>query len=146
MSQKLEEVASRNKREPQEFCIILADVDKFKRVNDTFGHHTGDFVLQELVTILKENVRLEDSIARWGGEEFLFLLNAANLDSGVLVAEKLRKAIEDHIFQYEDIIIPVTMTFGVSTSGKDLDIKNLINKADENLYKGKHSTRNCVVS
>jgi diguanylate cyclase (GGDEF)-like protein len=146
MFQRLEEESSRFKRDKQEFCIIMADIDKFKNINDTFGHDVGDYILQELAKVMNKNLRLEDRAARWGGEEFLIYINAANRAEGVLVAEKLRKAIEKKEFIHNDILIKVTMTFGVSSSRDALGFEDQINMADQNLYKGKRSSRNCVVS
>ncbi|MBF9015727.1 MULTISPECIES: diguanylate cyclase [unclassified Oceanispirochaeta] len=146
MFQHLEKELSLYKREQRDFCIILSDVDKFKTVNDRYGHNSGDYILHELAIIMKENVREEDVVSRWGGEEFLILISGGTLEKGALVAEKLRKAIEEHSFQADEIFIPVTLTFGVSSSKKNQDLKDLIREADEKLYKGKRSTRNCVVS
>ena len=146
MFQRLEEEHSRFNRYKQEFCIIMADIDKFKTVNDTFGHDAGDFILQEVAKVMTENIRMEDRAARWGGEEFLIFINAANRAEGVWVAEKLRKAIEIKDFIYNDILINITMTFGTSSSKDAINLEDQINRADQNLYKGKRRTRNCVVS
>ena len=143
---RLEEESSRSKRNKQEFCIIMADIDNFKTVNDTYGHDAGDFILQEVVKVITENIRMEDRAARWGGEEFLLFINAANRAEGFLVAEKLRRAIEIKDFIYNDTLIKITMTFGTSSSRDAINLEDQINRADQNLYKGKRSTRNCVVS
>ncbi|MBF9014188.1 MULTISPECIES: diguanylate cyclase [unclassified Oceanispirochaeta] len=146
MFQRLEEESSRYKRDKQDFCIIMADIDKFKNINDAYGHDAGDYILQELAKVLKENIRLEDRAARWGGEEFLIFINSANCAEGVLVSEKLRKAVEEKRFIYDGIVIKVTMTFGVSSSRDAKGFVDQINIADQHLYIGKRSTRNCVVS
>ena len=146
MFQRLEEESSRYKRDKQDFCIIMADIDKFKNINDTFGHDAGDYILQELAKVLKENIRLEDRAARWGGEEFLIFINSTNCAEGVLVSEKLRKAVEEKRFIYDGIVIKVTMTFGVSSSRDAKGFVDQINIADQHLYIGKRSSRNCVVS
>jgi len=145
MFEILEKEISRFKRGNPGFCIILSDIDKFKTINDTYGHNTGDFILKETARILRNCIRLEDQISRWGGEEFLFFIPDSSRTEGLLIAEKLRRTMEEHLFQENGITHHVTMTFGVTSSREDLDLKSLIHEADQNLYKGKRSTRNCVV-
>jgi len=145
MYEILEKEMSLYRRGKAGFCIILADVDKFKAVNDTYGHDTGDFILKETARILGNCIRMEDRMSRWGGEEFLFFIPQSTLAEGISVAEKLRKTMEDHPFQDETVSLKVTMTFGVSACRDGLDLKSMIKEADEKLYQGKRSTRNCVV-
>jgi len=143
---RLQEEASRSTRTDQKFCLIMGDVDYFKKINDTYGHKVGDFVLKELAGVFSEAMRVEDSIARWGGEEFLFLVNASDLEEGAMVAEKLRTAVERREFFFESHQIQVSMTFGVSEFFIDDNIDQVINSADNKLYLGKNKGRNCVIS
>ena len=145
MNLKLEEEISYARRNGRDFCIILGDVDKFKAINDSYGHDAGDFILRELSRIMRVNLRLEDRIARWGGEEFLIFISDADKDKGKVIAEKLRAAIEAQKFKYSGKSISVTMTFGICPSEYGSCLNDLINMADENLYRGKRSTRNCVI-
>ena len=123
------------------FSVILMDVDKFKDVNDTQGHITGDEVLKELALILKMNARKNDTTGRWGGEEFLLILPQTNREQACSVAERMRRDIESHAFPDEK---PLTCSFGVTAyhSGDTQDL--IISRADKALYHAKESGRNRV--
>ena len=123
------------------FSIILLDIDKFKSVNDTYGHQVGDTLLQELSHLLKSNLREEDAIGRWGGEEFLILLPNSDLLSAKQLAEKLRSLIEHNSFS---TIGHKTASFGVATYHGNDDEKSMVARADEALYRAKEHGRNCV--
>lgn len=132
---------TRNKRP---FSIVIADIDEFKKVNDTYGHLAGDEVLAAVAKILRGNTRQADSVARWGGEEFLLLLPETPAAGAAVLAEKVRRAIEGNTVAYGKAAIRVTMTFGVCEfKGSGLD--ELIAKADRALYEGKAKGRNCTV-
>jgi len=145
MFEILESEISRFMRGNPGFCVILSDLDKFKKINDTYGHNMGDFILKETARILKKPLRREDLVSRWGGEEFLIFIPSSTLSEAVLIAEKLRKTVEGHPFQDGGENIRITMTFGVASFRENLELKNLIHEADQKLYKGKNGTRNCVV-
>lgn len=124
-----------------DLSVILFDIDHFKKINDTYGHETGDIVLKELTKIVKSSLRHNDIIIRWGGEEFLVLLPGTKIQNAADIAEKFRKLIEAH--QFADIN-KVTCSFG-ATEAKENDSKNiLISRADEALYRAKESGRNKV--
>ena len=146
MYDKIKEEASRCKRTHSRFCLILSDIDRFKCINDTYGHDVGDIVLKRFSQLLKQSVRKEDGVARWGGEEFLVLATAASLDQGVALAEKLRKAIESVQIVSGDQTIQATMTFGVVECAGDKSIDEIIKEVDKHLYAGKQKGRNCVAS
>ena len=126
--------------------IVMADIDFFKPVNDTYGHAAGDLVLRELSRRLSDSIRAYDGVARLGGEEFLVLLPACELDCAVCVAERLRKAIADRPFALPNETIRVTISLGVaemaSVGGMGADA--LLHAADMALYRSKHSGRNRV--
>ena len=129
------------------FTIILSDIDDFKHVNDTFGHDSGDYVLITISQLMKDVVRGIDFTSRWGGEEFLIMLVETDLDDGQNVAERIRKKIEDTEFKYNNVNIPITMTFGLSVyKGASDNIEACIKRADQALYKGKHQGKNMVVA
>jgi len=146
MFNRFREEMARSLRSDQKFCMIICDIDYFKRVNDTLGHSCGDYVLEVISGILKDSIRGEDSVARWGGEEFLILMNNSDLLSGAVVAEKLRETVEKQFFEYEGSPFEITMTFGVSEFIKNEKIDEVIKSADDKLYYGKEHGKNCVIS
>lgn len=127
------------------FSVIIADIDDFKKVNDTYGHDFGDKVLSNVANILKNQMRDEDYVCRWGGEEFLLLINA-NKEIAKAVGERIRSEIEKSIVTDSAISISVTMTFGVMDYIPGYSMEKLIALADENLYKGKKNGKNQVVA
>ena len=127
------------------FSIIIADIDFFKKVNDTYGHNCGDYILKSVADILKNSVRKQDSVSRWGGEEFLIVLPDTDTNGAVTLAEKLRTNIENSIFDYGEFKVKVTMTFGVNIYNKMQELDSFISKADSALYEGKQKSRNCVI-
>ena len=133
---------ARFERTKEPFCIILGDLDHFKRINDTFGHNTGDYVLIEVAKILQENSRKTDMVFRWGGEEFLFLLTGTELSGGVIIGEKVRTKIEQKVFEHDQQTIPVTMSLGISIYKEGQDMEDCVKHADENLYSAKKAGRN----
>lgn len=142
---KLDEVLSLHvslaQRHQSIFSTIILDIDKFKSVNDTYGHQVGDTLLQEIAQVLKNNVRLEDIIGRWGGEEFLMVLPNTTHDGAMLLAQKLRKAIEQTAFS---TVGTRTSSFGVASYIVGDDTKTIVGRADEALYRAKEGGRNRV--
>lgn len=129
----------------QSFSIAICDIDFFKKVNDTYGHDAGDYILTQLATIFKNFMNGKGKPARWGGEEFLLVFDQMNGDDAFLELAKLRNQIEHSEFQYKSNTICVTMTFGLEEYDYYAGIQETIAKADEKLYQGKHQGRNCVV-
>lgn len=133
---------ARFERTKESFCIILCDLDHFKKINDTYGHNTGDYVLVEVARILKSNSRKTDMVFRWGGEEFLFLLTGTELKGGVIAGEKIRKKIETNVFEHDQQTLPITMSLGISIYQKGQMMEECVKEADENLYSAKKAGRN----
>lgn len=132
-------------RTGQGFSLLLLDADHFKKVNDVYGHPTGDAVLQQIAGLIAGNIRTTDFVARYGGEEFAVILPHASQSSGVGgVAEKIRHAIETATFAD---VGRMTLSIGISTwlCTEDSAVE-VIKRADEALYRAKASGRNCVVS
>lgn len=130
------------KKNQTPFSMILIDLDHFKQVNDTYGHDVGDQILKGASDAFKNIVRKTDSLARWGGEEFILLCPGTNRVQAVAAAESLRKRLEaEPLFQE----IKVTASFGVATMTQP-DLDHLFKSADEALYKAKKHGRNCVVT
>lgn len=124
--------------------IIIIDIDKFKAINDTFGHAVGDSVLKELALLTKKLVREGDKVARWGGEEFLIALPTLDITLVEQVAEKIRKSVEEHRFT---TVNRITCSFGVSSpKNKTLSFETLFEHADKALYQAKELGRNRVCS
>ncbi len=132
---------SRNKRP---FAIVIADVDDFKLINDRRGHDCGDHVLVEVSTALRSVLRGQDTVARWGGEEFLFLLPDTDLRGAGIVAEKLRSTVESSKITFGNDNLHITMTFGVAAYFGGSSIDECVRRADEALYGGKHRGKNQV--
>lgn len=127
------------------FGVVLADIDLFKMINDTYGHAVGDDVLREVSTILRENLRSVDFVGRYGGEEFLIILKDADYSAIKESLERIRNKIEKFVFEYEKERLNLTMTFGVHLFDGKESISNVIEKADQALYYGKETGRNKVV-
>ena len=126
----------------------MLDIDLFKKINDTFGHPTGDFMLKEFCRITKEIIRDYDLLARYGGEEFIVVLPETALDDAVIVAEKIRPNTEKHVFIDGQSDIRITVSIGVASARPmDEEVKKqmFISYADKALYQAKRSGRNRVV-
>lgn len=126
------------------FQLIFFDIDHFKLINDNYGHPCGDYVLKELTRVITSEVRSEDVFTRIGGEEFALLMPETTVENGEILAQRMRKAIEEITLRYNDTLIPVTISIGVA-SYHGGSIAELINKADSALYKAKSNGRNQVV-
>ncbi len=146
MQERVEYEAERSSRSGMPFCIIMADIDDFKDINDSYGHDCGDLVLKSVAVNLKHQLRRMDIVSRWGGEEFMFLLPETEIDGAVLFAERLRLHIEAHKLPYESATIGLTMSFGVAEFSRPGNIDSLLKNADEALYEAKSSGKNKVVS
>jgi diguanylate cyclase (GGDEF)-like protein len=125
-------------------CVILADADYFKNVNDTYGHLVGDKVLIELANRLKEIIRPYDLLARYGGEEFIIYMPHSNQEGALALAERIRLRVCEHPFKIADLILPISASFGVSVIDGD-GIEKAIKNADTALYRAKEDGRNMVV-
>ncbi|MFZ9886403.1 MAG: GGDEF domain-containing protein [Myxococcota bacterium] len=135
------------RRHAQDLALLFVDLDHFKGVNDTFGHPAGDHVLREVVKILKDGVRVEDVVSRYGGEELTVMLRGTPAEGAQLVAERLRVAIEQHRFEHHGVRVPVTVSIGVATLVTNLcdTPQDLVQAADEALYRAKHAGRNRTI-
>jgi len=130
-------------RYDKDFAVILFDIDHFKNINDTYGHNVGDSVLIELTYMIKNLLRDNDIFVRWGGEEFIVVLQVSSLLEASTLASRLRKNLEEHPFLH---VGRVTCSFGV-TEFRDGDTQMiLLERADEALYEAKDNGRNRVVS
>lgn len=139
---KLDYEMRRVERNCTPLAIILCDVDHFKQVNDNFGHDAGDKTLVLLARLFQETLRKQDIVARWGGEEFLFVLPQTTSYQAQTVANKIRDKIKSTAIEYEGALFEITVSMGISEiTTKKSDIENAIAKADEYLYKAKANGR-----
>ena len=130
-------------------AVVMFDIDHFKSVNDTYGHACGDYVLQEVSKIIRESIRGEDVAGRYGGEEFTVLLRDTDIKGGLLVAERVRMKVERRDFRYENKLLKVTISAGVtaydgSTSDNVPMPKQFVDFADKAMYNSKKTGRNKV--
>ena len=130
---------------PLNGCVVLADVDHFKRINDNFGHNAGDDVLIQISFIMSNMVRSEDLLARWGGEEFIFHFANKDAETTAALVERIRSTIANAQIKYQNQDIPVTMTFGISQLSRTMSLDQCIQRADLAMYQGKRAGRNQVV-
>lgn len=140
-----EEVA-RSRRHERSVSVLMLDIDHFKRINDTHGHAGGDEALRQTVAAIRSQLRVNDVLGRFGGEEFAVLLPETEADGAMVLAERIRAAIEHLRVKFEDTSIQFTMSVGVATLHGDYDIEAALNSADQALYQAKTGGRNRVVS
>ena len=141
---KFHYLTSRFKAYKENFSLIMLDIDHFKRVNDTHGHDVGDEVLISISSILKDSIRINDALIRFGGEEFFVFLSNVNLEVCEKIAEKLRLAIKEH--PHSSKSLDITASFGVVEYQIEDDLDSLIKRSDILLYKAKQSGRDRVIS
>ena len=122
--------------------LIMIDIDHFKLINDQHGHDTGDRILQRIAEILKDRMRVQDTVARWGGEEFLVIVESVTRDEAASIAESLRGLIERGTTE----ILATTISIGVAHSNTGQGVDQILKRADEGLYAAKNSGRNKVVT
>lgn len=129
------------------YCVsvAMADIDFFKKVNDTYGHDAGDEVLKAIADIFKSKCQNGSIASRWGGEEFLLVFPNVNGDDTYMLLEQIRMAIQKSEINVDGNVINATMTFGLTEWGFKSDLDNVIKEADDKLYHGKENGRNQVV-
>lgn len=146
MLEALEREHNRYSRTGQTFCLALADIDKFKSVNDTYGHDIGDRVLAATAAVISRGVRSFDEAFRMGGEEFLVCLKETDMDEAFAVIERLRlDLMEAPVLLPDGRVIPITASFGLVESQAGVSVDELIVCADRALYQAKNAGRNRVI-
>ncbi len=147
LEERLQEMWDHASRLGEELGCVMCDIDKFKSVNDTYGHQAGDEVLRQFAAILKREAREIDRIGRYGGEEFMLLLPGSGIEDSATFAERVRKATEEHTFTFEGGELKRTASFGVSAwpDGRIEDCESLVKAADDALYVAKETGRNRVI-
>ncbi|BBA70063.1 diguanylate cyclase [Geobacter sulfurreducens] len=141
MVMRLAAEQSRSERNGKVFSIVLADIDHFKKVNDTHGHQAGDRVIRGIADTLRTNIRREDICSRWGGEEFLIILPEADLPRAGAVAAKLLAKVRNTVVPWDGRDIRVTVSIGYGTSEPGMSVDELIRRVDDALYSAKAAGR-----
>ncbi len=145
----LKQEKARISRSQEPLSIILCDVDHFKKINDQYGHNAGDAVLKDLAKIFTNNIREQDCVARWGGEEFLFILPKTEAVNANIFAKKIQENLQKHIVIYKGNEIKVQISMGIEQFNNDQsnhkqNIDEVINNADKYLYQAKDAGRNQI--
>jgi len=146
--ERLEVDVEKSIREHKPMSVIMADIDYFKEINDTYGHIVGDNVLKDFTRIASEYIRSNGSdwIGRYGGEEFLIVLNDTDEDKAEIIAERIRKNLEETTLEYNGNKFSITCSFGVyGFRDLDMNTEDIIHRADINLYEAKEKGRNTTV-
>jgi len=151
LDRRLDEEVVRSKRYSLDLSILMIDIDHFKRINDTYGHQTGDITLNKLCILIKAVLRDLDVIARYGGEEFMVICTNTAIDGAALVAERLRRLVESHQFEITNssggsLTFQISISIGAAGISASIDSKKkLVQAADEALYRAKAEGRNRVI-
>jgi two-component system, cell cycle response regulator len=147
MHELLHEEFERTKRTEEPMAVAMLDLDRFKQVNDTYGHPTGDVILYETARILRETAREIDMVGRYGGEEFIAILPGTGEEAAAQFAERVRQTVADHVYRDEATEVRMTVSAGVASFPGEGDPypETLIRRADAALYAAKESGRNRVV-
>lgn len=147
MMRRFSEELERAKRSKNFTGLLAIDIDFFKNFNDTYGHQFGDYVLKEVVSVIKKSVRVIDIVCRYGGEEFFVILPNTTREGAHITAERIRKNIENNIMRAGEKRINVTVSVGISIYPLDSEgIDKMIAAADTALYTAKERGRNRVVA
>lgn len=143
--EKLEYEVNRIERNNCPIAIVMCDIDYFKQVNDKFGHDAGDQTLKLLAQMFKDSLRKQDTVARWGGEEFLFILPQTDSQQAQIVADKVRNKVKSIPIEHDGHIFEVTVSMGISELTRiHSDVGQAISKADEFLYMAKENGRDQI--
>lgn len=138
---RLREALAKSEREGRPFSLLLMDIDHFKSINDRWGHQVGDMVLSEFVESIQKRLRVNDLLFRWGGEEFMLLLEGSEIEAASILAEQLRRSLELHGFP---TVGQLTVSIGVAQFRRSESLHELMRRTDMALYSAKHAGRNRV--
>ncbi|GGF81855.1 GGDEF domain-containing protein [Alteromonas lipolytica] len=137
---------NRAQRQKEPLSVVLCDIDRFKQVNDNYGHDGGDIVLEHVARLFESAIRKQDAVARWGGEEFLFVLPTTDETNATILAEKIRQHLANTPVNVGDTSLTVTASFGVAELQLSSGLDQALSLADKALYLAKEKGRNKVVS
>ena len=145
MERILDREQRRARRYSRGLAVAIADIDDFKKINDTYGHQCGDMVLKQLAELFSKWIRDTDSVGRWGGEEFLFVFAETDCQGAITVAERVRKSLSRELFKCGDHSFNLSITIGISYRTQQGTLQEMIHEADKALYQGKTEGKNRVV-
>jgi len=140
-----EHLTRNTQRYPRPVSLISIDIDHFKQVNDMYGHHAGDLVLQGVTTLIKQHIRDSDTLCRWGGEEFVLLLDHCPIEDAMLRAERIREALQTHSIAFGKTSLKITLSMGVTDYRQGEALEMFMARADAALYQAKEQGRDRVV-
>ena len=142
----LEQEFNRAKRHPSDFSLAILDIDFFKKVNDTYGHQYGDYVLKTVAELMKQSFRKTDFLYRYGGEELVMIMPETNIEGAIIPVQRLRRMVEEYDFDYNGIKSKVTVSIGLTMNYQNLNsTAEILKTADEALYRAKEEGRNRVI-
>jgi diguanylate cyclase (GGDEF)-like protein len=146
--ERLMEEIKRSERTGTPLTLLMADLDHFKDINDTYGHQQGDIILKGTASIIHQNIRGFDIASRYGGEEFAIILTETDIDVADTIAERLRKKIADAVYKCDKKNVSVTISIGIAQFNHDIDKngRDLIKRADTALYSAKAQGRNRIIN
>jgi len=130
--------------ESRPLCLVMADLDHFKPINDTLGHRVGDDVLCGVASRLLAGARKSDTVGRYGGDEFLFILRNTDIEESTVIAERIRLKVSEHPLHVGESTVNVTLSLGIALARDTDDVDSFINRADKALYFAKQNGRDCV--
>ncbi|MEL7657317.1 MAG: diguanylate cyclase, partial [Bacillota bacterium] len=143
--QQLKWVMERSRWNNKPLSLAMIDIDDFKKINDEFGHITGDLILQSVGKILKKNSRHTDICSRYGGDEFILVLPGTNTEEAIQICERIRKIIEDKVFETSDgTPIRVTLSMGLNLWNEKISARELVKSTDQAMYRSKNSGKNKI--
>ena len=142
----LEQECNRTKRHPSDFSLAILDIDFFKKVNDTYGHQYGDYVLKTVADLMKQSFRKTDLLYRYGGEELVMIMPETNIEGATIPVQRIRRMVEEYDFDYNGVKAKVTVSIGLTMNYQNLNSSaDILKSADEALYKAKEEGRNRVI-
>lgn len=143
------QLINRAKETGEVISLVLIDIDNFKKINDTYGHLTGDYLLRDIALVIKEGIRKTDFVSRYGGEEFAIIFANTSLDDAISISEKIRQRIEANVFEYDQFKINITISLGVGSYRPIIEFDQhhfFINEVDKLLYQAKRLGKNQIQS
>jgi diguanylate cyclase len=146
LEEALDRELARSQRRKTPICVALLDVDNFKSLNDTYGHHTGDDALVHLARVIRETMRPHDSLVRYGGEEFLIILPDTPLPDAVSALTRLQRELTKRFFLHQNEKLLITFSAGATAFRAGETRNETISRADAAMYQAKKSGKNRVVS
>jgi len=146
--ERLSSMISEHTRTKKDFSVAILDIDFFKKINDTFGHQAGDYILKEFTKTITHNLRPYDVLGRYGGEEFMIILDWVSKETALIIVERILTDVRQKKYVYGDATICFTFSAGISDckdAEEDFTVEKLVEKADSRLYSAKHSGRNTII-